>query len=512
MNPEIKLKRLCSKGLSAKIIQRFIKDRKQVLSVFDQAGDCLMGEINNTPRHPIEIEAGRIIGWVSGEQLDAELLAALIGYMAQKELESKLLAQETLSKYKELTLLYELGEKIADCMDIDQLAELTLNEAQQLLSSGKDLQLAILLTDEIEGQLSVCAGRGDMFPVGATLCSIDGITQEVLSSGVAEIVNDVKEDSRYQECPGILSDIASLLCTPLKTRDAIFGVLSVVSLTSINFSAADAKVLGVLASQVAIAIGRVHLIHERVAQERFQESLELSRSIQMSMLPTEFPRFSQGSVIDLFAYIQPAREVGGDFYDFFHLNEKTLLVVIGDVSGKGVPAALFMVMVKTLIRAMANQYVLPDRILAALNPEICRDNDAMMFVTLFIATLDLETKLIKYSYGGHNRPLYLSKYGIVSMLPGDSGTALGIFEDATFSMESMQLDSGDSLILYTDGINEAMSVDYEEYGDERLCGLLVGLDHLNAQELLETVSADVNVFTTGAEQSDDITLLTLQMS
>jgi sigma-B regulation protein RsbU (phosphoserine phosphatase) len=98
------------------------------------------------------------------------------------------------------------------------------------------------------------------------------------------------------------------------------------------------------------------------------------------------------------------------------------------------------------------------------------------------------------------------------MLPGGSGTALGIFEDATFSMESMQLDSGDSLILYTDGINEAMSVDFEEYGDERLCNLLVGFDHLNAQELLETVSADVNVFTTGAEQSDDITLLTLQMS
>ena len=149
MNPEIKLKRLCSKGLSAKIIQRFINDRKQLLSVFDHAGECLVGEINNTLRHPIEIEAGRIIGWVSGEQLDAELLAALIGYMAQKELESKLLAQETLSKYKELTLLYELGEKIADCMDIDQLAELTLNETQQLLSSGKDLQLAILLTDEM---------------------------------------------------------------------------------------------------------------------------------------------------------------------------------------------------------------------------------------------------------------------------------------------------------------------------------------------------------------------------
>lgn len=512
MSTEIKLKRLCQKGSPAKLIRRFIEDRNNPLCVLDYNGEVLLGDALASTRYPIEIDEDTVLGWVCGEPSDALLLAAFIAYMAQKELESKLLAQETLGKYKELTLLYELGEKIAACMDIEELARLTLDEAQRLLPSGQDIHLGILLSGEEEEQLTVCAGQGDVFPVGAKLLSIDGITRQVIHSGNAEIVNDVRQDPRYQAAAGTLTGIQAMLCAPLKTRDKTFGVLSVVSRTPVNFSAGEAKVLNLLASQVAVAIGRVHLIHERVAQERLQESLKLSHSIQMGMLSTAFPRFSDGHGIDLFAFMAPAREVSGDFYDFFHLDEKTLLIVIGDVSDKGIPAALFMVMVKTLIRAMAKQYVLPDRVLAALNPELCRDNDAAMFVTLFLATLDLETNQLTYSFGGHNQPLYLSRYGIVSMLQGDSGTALGIMDGATFSAQTMQLNRGDSLLLYTDGISEAMDIDYEAYGEQRLCDLLTGLGANNAQELVETVIADVSVFIRGAEQSDDITLLALQIA
>ncbi|MEY3880599.1 MAG: hypothetical protein RIQ94_1395 [Pseudomonadota bacterium] len=270
--------------------------------------------------------------------------------------------------------------------------------------------------------------------------------------------------------------------------------------------------IGILAhSFIEMASDIQHSIQERILQQSYQETLKLSQSIQMGMLSTDFPRFSQGSVIDLFAYIQPAREVGGDFYDFFKLNDKTLLLAVADVSGKGVPAALYMVRVKTLVRAMANQHVFPHDMMAALNPELCRDNDAMMFVTVFLATLDLETNLLTYSYGGHNQPLYISSEGNVSMLEGDSGTALGIFEEATFTMETLQLNPGDSILLYTDGINEAMNVNYEEYGDDRFCDLFRGTVNKNAQDLVEMISADVAIFTKGAEQSDDITLLALKI-
>jgi len=504
MNPEIKLKRLCQRGNAAKLIQRFIADRKHPLGVLDGNGALLLGENNDADRYPIALADDAVLGWVQGEPDDAVLLTAFIVYMAQKELESKLLAQETLSKYKELTLLYELGEKIAACMDIDELARLALDEARLLLPSGPDFQLGILLTEQ--DQLAVCAGLGELFPVGEAL-QMDGITRQVLASGNTEIVNHVRQDPRYQACAGSFSEVQAMLCAPLKTRDKTFGVLNVVSRSAVDFSAAEAKVLNLLASQVAVAIGRVHLIRERVAQERLQESLQLSRNIQMGMLPTAFPRLNQGQPIDLYAYMLPAREVGGDFYDFFPLQGNTLLIVIGDVSDKGVPAALFMVMVKTLVRAIAKQHTEPHQILAALNPELCRDNDASMFVTLFLAILDLDTRKLAYSFGGHNPPLYLSRYGIVSMLPGDSGTALGIIDGIGFSSQTLQLNPGDSLLLYTDGISEAMDVDYQAYGEQRLCELVTGLAHDSAQELVETVIADVNSFTTGAEQSDDITLM-----
>lgn len=511
MNPAIKLNRLCQKGAAAKLIRRFVGDSPASVAILDRDGVCVIGDQPAATRHAIVIEGERAIGWVCSEHDgSAASLAALIGYIAQKELEGKLLAQETLAKYKELTLLYELGEKIAASLDIDALARLALDEAVRLLPANKPLQLAVLLYDQETGQLSVCAAQGDLYPSGEKLPAVDGITRQVLASGIAEIVNAVRLDPRYQACPGALPAIGSLLCVPLKNRDQTFGVLAVASREPVDFSAGEAKVLGLLTAQIAVAIGRAHLIRERVAQERLQESLQLSRSIQMGMLSTVFPRLRAGSPIDLFAFMEPAREVSGDFYDFFHLDDNTLLIVIGDVSDKGVPAALFMVMVKTLMRAMAQHYVRPDRILAALNPELCRDNDAAMFVTLFVATLKLDTGELCYSFGGHNPPLYRSRSGEVAMLQGDSGTALGIIDGVGYTAQTLRLQFGDSLLLYTDGISEAMNVVNEAYGEQRLQQLLAGLGLHDAETLVTTVIDAVHAFTQGAEQSDDITLLALQ--
>ena len=512
MNPEIKLKRICNKGKPAEIISQFCNQFNQSLCIVDQNDTVIFGSFTLGTRHAITLNPETILGWVIGNSECAIYLAELVSYIVQKELETKLLAQDTLSKYKELTLLYELGEKISNCIDIDQLANLTIKEANNLLNSDESLQIGVLLKDQSDDKLIIFAGKGALFPVGSQLTIIDGITQQVLKSGTAEIVNSVPNDPRYQLAPGNLSNINSLLCTPIKTSDHTFGVLSILSSNKVSFNAAEAKVLNLLVSQIATAIGRVYLINERVSQERYQESLTLSKNIQMGMLPTTFPRFTDGGNLDLFAFMQPAREVGGDFYDFFRLNETTLLVVVGDVSGKGVPAALFMVRVITLIRALAKQHDVVSDILNALNIELCRDNDAMMFVTIFIATLNIESNHLIYSYGGHNRPLLLSKYGIVSMLPGDSGMALGILDSSPFCLETIQLNKGDSLILYTDGINEAMNIHYEEYGDDRFSDLLTGLDDLNAEELVGRITQDVFSFTLGAEQSDDITLLTLKIA
>ncbi|MGZ8249077.1 PP2C family protein-serine/threonine phosphatase [Methylomagnum sp.] len=515
MSQDIKLKRLCQKGPASALIRRMVADWNEALFVLDAEGGKVFGEPgensnSDAERHPIELAGQPPLGWVGGGP-HAPILAGLLAYIGQKELESKSLAQETLGKYKELTLLYELGEKITACLDIPALAQLTLTEARRLLPSGKTLQIGLLLADDTPDGLAVCAGEGGLFPVGQRFEPLDGITGQVLDAGNAEIVNDVAGDARYQARPGCLAGVRALLCLPLRTNDRTFGLLVVATPDPVSFQAADLKVLNVLASQAAMALGRVQLIMERVEQERLQESLKLSRSIQMGMLSTDFPRFAQGGPVDLYAFMEPAREVGGDLYDFFYLDEHTLLIAIGDVSDKGVPAALFMVMVKTLLRVIAQQTREPRRILDALNPELCRDNHSAMFVTLFLATLDIRTGQLIFGFGGHNPPVLLRRDGSVAFLVGENGVALGIIEGLPYSEQAVTLAPGDGLLLYTDGVTEAMSPQQEIFTEDKLSHYLAGRSDLDAQALVETVLEAVRTHAQGAEQSDDITMLGLRL-
>ncbi len=512
MSHDIKLKRLCQKGSTAALIRRMVEDWNEPLCILDANGTSVFGEPGGDSEPcPITLEGqSSPLGWALGGR-HAEDLALLVSFAAQKELESKLLAQETLAKYKELTLLYELGEKIAACLDVQELSQLVLDEAGRLLPGGAQ-HIGMLLAREGDQEgLTVQAGRGSLFPEGLRLAPLDGITRRVLASGNAEIVNDVTEDAGYRAEPGRLPGLRALLCAPLKTNDRTYGALVVASRSPTAFMAAELKVLNLLASQAAMALGRAQLIKARVEQELLQESLKLSREIQMGMLSTDFPRFRKNSPVDVYGFMEPAKEVSGDFYDFFQLNERTLLLVIGDVSGKGVPAALFMVMAKTLIRAIAKHESEPARILEVLNPELCRDNDSAMFVTLFLAVLDIATGRLSFSFGGHNPPLLLTRDGDAAFVLGDTGTALGVVEGFPFRQQSLVLAPGDGLLLYTDGITEAMSKGLEIFGEERLLTQVDGQVGKDAQELVEGVLGAVRAYTQGAEQSDDITLLALRL-
>lgn len=511
MNHDIKLKRLCQKGPAAELMRRLAADWNEPLYVLDAEGATLFGSPSDAAaRHPIELEGQEALGWVGGGE-HAPLLAMLLAYVARKELESKSLAQETLSKYKELTLLYELGEKITACLDIPALAQLTLTETHRLLPGGGRLPVALLLADAAADGLMVRAGEGEWFAAGQRFDPLDGISAHVLAGGHAEIVNDLAGDARHQAQPGRLVGARALMCLPLRTSDRTFGLLLVATREALAFQAADLKLLNVLAAQVATALGRVQLIAERVEQERLQESLALSRSIQMGMLSSNFPRFAQGSPVDLYAFMEPAREVGGDLYDFFHLDERTLLIAIGDVSDKGVPAALFMVMVKTLLRVIAQQARTPRRMLEALNPELCRDNHSAMFVTLFLATLDLDSGRLTYALGGHNPPVLLKRDGGLEFLTGEAGMVLGIVDEFSYAEQTVTLEPGDGVLLYTDGVTEAMNARQEIFTEERLCRCLGPQAGRDAQTLVEMVLEAVRSHSQGAEQSDDITLLGLRL-
>lgn len=250
--------------------------------------------------------------------------------------------------------------------------------------------------------------------------------------------------------------------------------------------------------------------HEHDQLVAIHHELDFARDIQRSILPSRFPPFPDRKEIELHANMIPAREVGGDFYDFFFIAPDRLALVIADVSGKGVPAALFMMISRTLLKAQAFIRPQPDLCLHAVNNLLHADNKADMFVTLFYGVLNTRTGELTYSNGGHNPPCLIQANGRVEAFEKIGGMALGIFSDRPYRAKTIQLKPGDSVFLYTDGITEAENDRNEFFTDARLLSTLQRLATVSTQQILEGVIEEVKAFASGAPQSDDITALAVR--
>ena len=239
-----------------------------------------------------------------------------------------------------------------------------------------------------------------------------------------------------------------------------------------------------------------------------RRELDVAKQVQLSGVPAELP---VGDAFGVHAIMNPAKEIGGDFYDFFELDEHRLGLAIADVSDKGVPAALFTMITRALLKSSSRRHSSPARCLHEVNEFLCQDNDACMFVTVFYGVLDLRDGSFRYSNGGHNPPRHLTAGGAVSELPLTGDFALGIADGHDFGENVVTVVPGDALFLYTDGITEACNHVLDEYGEDRLDGVLGGGAPMNAQELAESVVGSVEGFVDGATQFDDITCLSLRL-
>lgn len=240
-----------------------------------------------------------------------------------------------------------------------------------------------------------------------------------------------------------------------------------------------------------------------------QYDLDTARNIQSAILPKTFPPFPKINEFEIFAAMEPAKEVGGDLYDFFLLDNDRVGFVMGDVSGKGVPAAIFMAVSRTLIRATALKGVSPEDCLTYVNSLLCRESVSSMFVTVFYGILNFKTGELIYANGGHNPPYILSKNGELLTVELTDGIALGVMEGAEFQSKIIQLKPGDTIFTFTDGVTEAMDMDYELYSEELLEEFLKKNSNLNATELVKETFVSVHNYAKGAEQSDDITVLAI---
>jgi sigma-B regulation protein RsbU (phosphoserine phosphatase) len=247
------------------------------------------------------------------------------------------------------------------------------------------------------------------------------------------------------------------------------------------------------------------------AKERIQSELAIAHEIQMSFLHTLFPPFPNKPGFDLHATLEPAKEVGGDLYDFCLIGEDRLFFCVGDVSGKGVPAALFMTLTQSLLKYAAQQHFSdPAAILARVNDQFCERNDSMMFVTVFCGLLDLTTGQLRYSNAGHAAPVLLREGARPERLSVPPGIALGVVPDATFSSSEIRLHPRDRLVAFTDGVSDALDEAGELYTEARLVETLATLESRDAAGTTRGIMESIAAFSKETPRADDITVLTLE--
>ncbi len=248
------------------------------------------------------------------------------------------------------------------------------------------------------------------------------------------------------------------------------------------------------------------LTREVQARQAVESELNVASQIQQSLLPHTFPPFPEHKEFSLHAITRAARQVGGDFYDFFLIAPNRLAILIGDVSGKGVPASLFMAVTRTVMRITCAHKDTPAESLASANRILCRDKDIDMFVTLFLAYYNLETGVLEYANAGHNPPFILDPDGSSHMLEDAGGLILAIDPTEAYTNASVVITPGQTLTLYTDGVTEAMSPEHEPYGEERFADLLHQLGRTPVKEACETIAEKVMAYQQG-NQFDDLTVL-----
>ena len=252
------------------------------------------------------------------------------------------------------------------------------------------------------------------------------------------------------------------------------------------------------------------LTETTATKERIESELKIAHDIQMNILPMKFPPYPERKEFDIRAFIEPAREVGGDFYDFFFIDEDHLCFVIGDVSGKGIPASLFMAMTKTLIKVIASREIAPGEILSKVNHELAQGNDSCMFVTIFCGILNTKTGEVLYANGGHNSPLIVPVGREATFLNGRGGLVVGPIEESVYETETFSLQPGEALFLYTDGVTEAMNEKGDLFSDDRLKKEITRLQGKPMHETISAMIEEIASFSRGVPQSDDITMMMVQ--
>ena len=452
------------------------------LGLLDAQGAPILG----TPgphSEPVNHEDATL-GWVTGPPAAATALAALLTHLAAKEAERRALAGEVLHLYREVHLIDQLSEQLAALFDLKSVGQAALDQARRLIKASSGAIHGLNATG-----FNVVASFGETEPLPPA---------DLVERGVAQILN-------------------GLISAPLRAKQRTVGTITLANQTGAAYSSADLKLLNTIALQTAAAIENsllcaemVDAVRDREQLAALQKELDTARTIQHSLVPRIFPPFPERTDFDIHAEMTSAKAVGGDFFDFFLIDHDRLAVVIGDVSGKGVPAALYMAVTRTQIKTTALQGMSPADCLLEVNRGLVREKVSSMFATCFYGVLYLATGEFHYCNAGHNPPYLLRSSGVVETVPITGGLPLGMFAKLKCSNGLVHLGPRDAIFLYTDGVTEATTASLDDFTDDRLIASLRQAGQQPCRAIVERVTRDVIAFTAGAPQSDDITVLAVR--
>jgi len=409
-----------------------------------------------------------------------------------------------------LALVYRLSQTFNSTLDLDEV----LNRVMDEVITTTRAERGFVMLREPGDVLAFRVARGlDQETIDDPEFQISrGVVERVAQEGQPMLTSDAQSDDRLSMRLSVMTlGLRSILCVPLKIKDTVSGVIYVDNrLQSGIFFPGDLELLMAIASSAAIAIENARLYQVAVEKGRMEQELQLARNVQASLLPAGVPHIPGW---DFAARWQPARQVSGDFYDFIPDQTGQMNLVMADVSGKGMPAALFMALSRTIVRASMGHSPSVAEDIARANRLVCADAKDGMFVTVFGARLRLDTGQVTYVNAGHNPPL-LCRQGdgqetLTELMP--TGMALGILADFDFEQRTVHLDPGDFVLLYTDGVPDVSNRQSQRFGMERLRRVILENRHAPAAGIVAAIEGAIGAFTGATEQFDDIAMMIAKM-
>ena len=405
---------------------------------------------------------------------------------------------------RRFALLYQLSQTFNSSLDLDEVLDRVMDEVIDAIGAERGF---VALREE-DGELDFRCARGiDQTTIDHPEFQISrGVVEEVAQNGTAVLTSDAQQDDRFSARQSVMGlGLRSIICVPLKLKDRLLGVIYVDNrLFAGIFTNESLELLNAIAASAAIAIENARLYQVAVEKGRMERELQMAYRVQASLIPVGTPQIPGW---EFAASWQPAREVSGDFFDFIPCGNGCMGVLIADVTDKGMPAALIMAMTRSILRSSLDQAESPAEGIAKANNLICSDSTIGMPVTAFYGVIDPQKDELAYVNAGHNPPLLYRTGESQPKALTRTGMLMGFMDDAVYEGDAIQVNPGDFIVLYTDGITDATNEHQASYGMERFKAAIQENKDQPTERILSAIKESIQDFIGSTAPYDDITLL-----